>query len=308
MNDLAIINTSAMQGFRQLQEINRLKYPDAYLQCQSGEVTFDLGEYLVNYCFDLEPSNNGSTPDWIFSFIDKPCALTPEMKVGEYYGFFGLPSKVQEGILIYIHEEFYKPWGHLCDFSKFYNDLMMAAEDVVREITFRSDQVSHIKDPDELDNAIDDELMMWLEGFDYNYSYSGHSTPFFNTDEEITLFCQLAAYMGHELYLYPESWSDMELAPADVLLEAMAAWEKKKQVLMVFRGKEFDHTDTVITINASQSVLTGNTELAEYMEKIFNQSPWHYWLKEVMENFREYFPLRKEKIRVDAYAQIESKG
>ena len=307
MNDLAIITTSAMQGVRQLQEINRLKYPDAYLQCQSGEV-FDLGEYLIHYCFDLDPWKNDSIPDWIFSFVDRSTALTPEIEVGEYHGFFGLPNKVQEGILIYIHEEFYKPWGHLWDFSKFYSDLMMAAEDMVREITLRSDQVSHIKDPDELYAAVDDELQMWLEGFDYNYSYSGQSTPFFNTDEEITLFCQLAAYMGHELYLYPESWSDMELAPADVLLEAMAAWEKKREVLMVFQGEEFDHTDTVITINASQSVLTGNTELAEYMEKIFNQSPWHYWLKEVMENFREYFPLRKEKIRVDAYAQIESKG
>ena len=77
---------------------------------------------------------------------------------------------------------------------------------------------------------------------------------------------------------------------------------------MPLDGREFQNTDTVIAINASQSVVTGNTYLANYMEDIFNQSPWRIWLKELMEDFREYFPLRKEKIRVDAYAQIADRG
>lgn len=311
MNDLAIRSTSVIQGFHQLREANRLKYPYAYYSRRREEKAFELGSYLVNYCNDGNWIKEDQ-PDWIASFIEQPSVLAPNMKrkvySGEYIGFFGLPRNVQEGLLIYIHEKF---WGEesrfsIFDFDEYHTDLVNAAMTVVGHMVHLHEEVNGITDEDEdaYDERIDQIVADWTNDL-YSWGGSGGWTLFFDADEEITLFCQLAACMGYEFYLYPGHWSSLELAPADVMLEGMATWEGKSGIGMTFQGKEFDHTDTVITVNAAQSVVTGNTYLAEYMEKIFNQSPWGIWLKEVMEDFKEFFPLRKEKIRINAYAQID---
>ena len=301
------------QGFHQLREANRLKYPNAYYAGKDEKKFFDLGSYLVNYCNDDDWVGEGQ-PDWIASFIEQPSVLSPNMKrkvySGEYVGFFGLPRNVQEGILIYIHEKFWEEESRfsIFDFDEYHTDLVNAAMTVVGYMTHLHEEVNGIKYEDEDEDAygerIDQMVADWANEL-YSWGGNGGWTLFFDADEEITLFCQLAACMGYEFYLYPEHWSSLELAPADVMLEGMAMWEGKSRITMTFQGKEFDHTDTVITVNAAQNVLTGNTYLAEYMEKIFNQSPWHIWLKEVMEDFREYFPMRKDKIKINAYAQID---
>ena len=305
MNELAIITTSAMQGYNQLREANRLKYRNAYYEPDPNlnKWEFNLGAYLVNYCLKPDEWEDGIEPDWVSSFLNRQRAFTPEERRDEELGFFGLPHQVVEGLLIYIQELFYDNPDGSFEFYELSNELMYASSYIVRMLASQSSEAAAITDEEELSQALDDEILYWEERV-YGWNW-GEWLLFFDSDEEITLFCQLAAYMGHSVHLYPMAWSDMEIAPVDVLLEGMAMWEKKKGIQMVFEGKCLDHTDTVLAINSEQSVLTGNTYLAEYMEKIFNQSPWHHWLKALMEDFKEYFPLRKEKIRVDAYAAIK---
>ena len=304
MNELAITTESKLYSLEQLRIRNREKYPAAYFQMKDGtDSLFNLGSYLINYC--LSDSQEADMPSWAESHVDFSSTLTP-MRVDNrgVIGFFGMPEKVQEGVLICIQEEFYHPDARGSDFYEYSNDFLYSAYDIVHLFAKRRVDLMDLENPEKKELEIEGIVEQWEEWYHHNLSYYTQLVPFFSTEEEVMLFCQLAAYMGFSVQLYPDDPGEMDIFIPDTLLNAIAEWEGLKDVRLTGKGSQFDRTDTVFIINGDQVMLNGNTELAKYMENVFNNTIWKLELKAVMERFKEYFPRRDTQIRVDAYAQI----
>lgn len=306
MNDLAITTSTKFKNMTTLMKRNRETYPKAYFERKS-EYLFDLGSFIIEYC--LDEFSGSEWGNWEDDYVNNQTVLIPMKSYkDDSLGFFGMPPKVQEGILIFIQESLFyaeKSYGE-DDFYYISADLYYSGQDIITHYIKQSEEYSKLSTNDEREALVENEVFGWNEWQSYNGYMGGPGEQFFPIEDAVIFFSQLAAYMGYTVKLDSSFYDESGFSPADLLLDAMATWEGKKGgVEFAVSGSNHYHTETVIVVNSEQGILTGNTDLADYMEDIFNRTPWQYELKDLIDKYPEFFPLRDTKIRIDAYAEME---
>lgn len=311
MNYLATISDSKFNNIEDMLRRNREQYPEAYYpKDDPNKPHFILSDFILNYC--VEEYDGEEWGYWLRDIAECQSMLRPESKItnrGYPYedgsvGFFGMPPRVQEGILIFIHEFFAKhnPYRD-DDFYSASSDLYFMSLDLFKSVMEKPDDYGSMSE-EEKEQYLDDQVMGWEDFKSYNGHYSSTGLEFFSGEDSIIFYAQLAAHMGFSVTMDSLFYDETGFSAADELLDAMAIWEGYG------RGAEFNgpkssyHTDTVIVINSPQAIVSGNTEVASYMREVFNHSPWQHDLRGIMDEYSEYFPEKDEPIRVDAYARV----